>query len=127
VVDDKELLARLSRSKEHGSDFLKNAPLAIVVCADEAKSDVWVEDCSISAILLQMTALSLGLGSCWIQIRKRKHDNRRSSEEYIRETLSLPEYLKVASIIAIGHPAEIKMPKPAAELQYEKIKRNSYL
>jgi len=50
LVDDPEILGKLSKSKQHGAEFLKNAPLAIVVCADSTKSDVWVEDCSIAAI-----------------------------------------------------------------------------
>jgi nitroreductase len=126
VVDDRELLSGLSRSKEHGSQFLKNAPLAIVVCADSTKSDVWVEDCSIAAIIVQMTALSLGLGSCWVQIRKRGHDADRSAEEYLRELLGLPEKIRVECIVGIGHPAETKQPLPAGKLQYGKVKRNRY-
>jgi len=65
LVDDPEKLSKLATSKQHGSEFLENAPLAIVVCADSTKSDVWVEDCSIAAIIIQLTAWSLGLGSCW--------------------------------------------------------------
>ncbi|ABQ26293.1 nitroreductase family protein [Geotalea uraniireducens] len=126
VVDDSELLSKLSRSKEHGSEFLKNAPLAIVVCADSTKSDVWVEDCSIASIIVQMAALSMGLGSCWVQIRNRRHDAGRSAEEYIRELLGLPEHIKVESIIGIGHPGEKKRAVPAKDLQYENVKRNRY-
>jgi nitroreductase len=126
VVDDPELLERLSRSKEHGSEFLKNAPLAVVVCADGTKSDVWIEDCSIAAIIVQMAALSLGLGSCWAQIRNRRHDGGRSAEEYIREILGLPDHLQVESVIGIGHPGEKKGPVPANDLQYEKVKRNRW-
>ena len=76
LVDDRELLLKLSTAKEHGSTFLKQAALGIVVCADTTKSDVWVEDCAIASILVQMVAESLGLGSCWIQIRSRRHDDR---------------------------------------------------
>ena len=126
VVDDRELLSRLSRSKDHGSEFLKYAPLAIVVCADSSKSDVWIEDCAIASIIVQMTALSLGQGSCWVQIRNRKHDAGRSAEEYIQELLGMPEYIKVESIIGIGHPAETRSPIPAKDLRYEKVKRNRY-
>ena len=122
VVDDRDLLGKLSKAKESGSDFLKDAPLGVVVCADSTKSDVWVEDCAIAAVLLQATAESLGLGSCWIQIRKRAHNSRTSAEEYIRELLDLPEEIKVASIISIGHPNESKSPIPASELDYHKIK-----
>ena len=122
VVDDRDLLGKLSKAKESGSDFLKDAPLGVVVCADSTKSDVWVEDCAIAAVLLQATAESLGLGSCWIQIRKRAHNSRTSAEEYIRELLDLPEEIKVASIISIGHPNESKSTIPASELDYHKIK-----
>ncbi len=72
-VDEAGVIDKLSRSKEYGSEFLKGAPLAIVVCGDETKSDVWVEDCSIASIVAHLTAHSLGLGSCWIQIRNRDH------------------------------------------------------
>lgn len=58
VVDNAELLKRLATAKQHGSGFLAGAALAVVICADETKSDVWIEDCSIAAILLQMAAQS---------------------------------------------------------------------
>jgi len=126
VVDDAELLARLSLAKEHGAEFLKNAPLAIVICADSTRSDVWIEDCSIAAIIVQLTALSLGLGSCWAQIRNRMHAGGSSAEEHVRQLLGLPEQFMVEAIIGIGHPAETKIPVPAEALQYEKVKRNRY-
>ncbi len=126
VVDDRDLLVQLSRAKEHGSDFLKQAQLGIVVCADARKSDVWVEDCSIASILVQMTAQSLGLGSCWIQIRKRSHDSTATAEEYIRKILGLPEHLRVQSMISIGLPAEQRKPLGADELHYHKVRHNRY-
>jgi nitroreductase len=126
VVDDHDLLHKLSASKQHGSAFLKGAPLGIVVCADSTQSDVWVEDCSIASILLQMTALSLGLGSCWIQIRKREHNGDKTSEAYIQQLLGLPEYVTVESIIAIGYPAEQRAPLPSDALQRDKVKHNHY-
>ena len=126
IVDDPELLQKLSTAKTHGSTFLKGLPLGIVVCADSTKSDVWVEDCSIASILLQMTAESLGLGSCWIQIRNRLHDENCTAEAYIQELLGLPAHLKVQSIISIGHPSEKRQPLPADKLQYDKVKHNRY-
>jgi nitroreductase len=123
VVEDRGLLEKLSQAKDHGSAFLKGAPLGIVVCADTTKSDVWIEDCAIASILVQATAESLGLGSCWIQIRKRAHDSKKLAEEYIKELLDLPEEFKVASIISIGHPDEIKAPLQTSELEYNKVIR----
>jgi nitroreductase len=126
IVDDPQLLAKLATAKEHGSGFLKNAQVAIVVCADSTKSDVWVEDCSIASILVQMVSLSLGLGSCWIQIRNRRHDSKTSAESFTQNLLGLPDQIRVESIISIGHPAEIRQPLPAKDLQYAKIRHNHY-
>ena len=81
-VDDHELLQRLSQAKERGSTFLKDAALGIVVCGDETKSDVWVEDCSITSIVVQLTAHSVGLGTHWIQIRNRFHSGKDLGKIY---------------------------------------------
>lgn len=126
LVDDQALLAQLATAKQHGAAFLRGAALGIVVCADESKSDVWVEDCSIAAILVQMTALSLGLGSCWAQIRKRQHDQQTTAEQFVQQQLGLPPHLRVAAIIGIGHPAEQRSPLAAAQLQYAKLHHNRY-
>ena len=111
-VTDREVLTKLSACKPHGATFLAGAPLGIVVCADETKSDVWVEDGAIASIMLQFTAQSLGLGSCWLQVRKRKTADGADSEHYIRELLGLPSTIRVLSIIGIGHPDETKEPIP---------------
>lgn len=126
VVDDAGLLQQLSTAKHHGSNFLKGAAAGIVVCADETKSDVWVEDCSIAAILVQMVAQPLGLGSCWIQIRKRPHGPGTSAEAYVQGLLGLPGHLRVACIISLGHPAEKRRPLAASQLQYGKVAHNRY-
>ena len=125
-VDNADLLKRLALTKEHGSGFLKDAALGIVVCGDDTKSDVWVEDCSIASIVVQLAAQSLGLGSCWIQIRKRPHSQQKSAEEYIQELLGIPKHMKVESIISIGYPAEVKKPLPFEKLEFEKIRYNTF-
>src|SRR5690554_6632282 len=55
-IQNKQTIEQLADCKEHGSKFLASAPLAVIVCADPSKSDVWVEDCSISSIYLQLLA-----------------------------------------------------------------------
>lgn len=126
LVDDPGILKHLSLAKQHGSAFLKNAPFAIVVCADSTKSDVWVEDCAIAAIIIQITALSLGLGSCWAQIRNRQHDHEQTAETYVQELLGMPEQIKIDCILGIGHPAEKKSPISADKLQHSKIRNNRW-
>lgn len=120
-VTDKTTLQKLSKAKESGSGFLKGASLGVVICAVEGESDVWVEDCSIAAIILQLAGQSLDLGSCWIQIRQRMHNDSISSEDYIKQVLGLPDNFLVESMIAFGYPDEVKEPIAEEQLQYEKI------
>jgi Nitroreductase family. len=115
------LLGGLSRAKESGSSFLKGAALGVVVTAVREKSDVWVADCSIASIILQLVGSSPGLGFCWIQIRKRGHSSNLTSEDYVKQMLGLTEDFLVQSIISFGYPDEVKRPVPAGDLQYDKI------
>jgi len=126
IVDDRELLSELSKAREQGSHHLRDAPLGIVVCADSKISDVWVEDCSIAAIIVQVTAHDLGLGSCWIQIRNRNHTQVMSAEQYIQDLLGLPQHINVECMVSIGYPNETKKPIANSELEYRKVKHNHY-
>jgi nitroreductase len=90
------------------------------------KSDVWVEDCSIAAIIIQLTALSLGLGSCWAQMRNRNHSYEIAAETYVQELLGLPEHIKVECILGIGYPAEQKESVSPQSLQNDKIRNNHW-
>jgi len=125
-VNDKELLAKLSQSKPHGSAFLANAPLGIVVTADSTKSDVWIEDASIAATFIILAAEALGLGACWIQIRKRRYSETINSEEYIRNILSVPDNRRVLAMVGVGYSDEIKMPRQEGGLEYDKVFFNQY-
>lgn len=126
VVDNPEIIDSLSTAKPHGASFLANAPLAIVVCADPDKSDVWVEDVSIAAIILHLAATDIGLGSCWIQLRKRERDATQTASEYAAEVLGLPTGMKVSSIMAIGYPAQHPTPHPDDSLHRDKVSVNQY-
>lgn len=126
VVTDPMLMKELSKAKEHGSSFLQDAPLAIVVMGDERKSDVWIEDTSIASVIIQIMAESMGLGSCWIQIRERLHNDDITSEDYVRKLLKIPANMRVEAIIAIGYPDEVKPPYLEEDLPYEKVYRNQY-
>ena len=125
-INDKELLEKLSHSKPHGSAFLANAPLGIVVTADSTKSDVWVEDASIATTFILLAAEAFGLGACWIQIRKRKYSETIDSEEYIRNILSVPDNRRVLAMVGVGYPDETKMPGQEGNLEYDKIFFNQY-
>ena len=126
VVTESTALAKLARAKTGGSGFLDGAPLAIVICADTEKSDVWVEDASIASTFLLLAAESLDLGACWIQIRNRMHNDEKTSESYIADLLNIPENLSVLSIIALGYADETKSPHPVEELGFENVHREKF-
>ena len=126
VVTDEDTIGELARAKTHGSSFLAGAPLAIVVCADPAKSDVWVEDTSIAALLLHLSATDLGLGSCWIQIRNRQYDEQTGSETYVKSILGLDPDMSVEAIVAIGYSAEEKQGRDSESLLYDRISYEKY-
>ncbi len=122
VVSDGETLEQLSLIKAHGSAFLAGVPLAVVVAGDPQVSDVWIEDCAIASIILQLEAESLGLGSCWVQVRERFHSDGRSSEEVLCPLLDLPDSLRVLSIIGLGYPAEKPSAHSREELLFERVR-----
>ncbi len=122
LIEDKDMLHKLSQSKPHGASFLSGAALGIVVCGDSKKSDVWIEDCSIASIIVQLVAQSLELGNCWIQIRNRAYDNSKTSEEYIQELLGIPKNIQVESIIAFGYPAKTRPGVLKDDLDSHKIR-----
>jgi nitroreductase len=125
-VTEKERLEKLSKSKTHGSRLIAGAGLAVVIIGDPTASDTWIEDCSIASIIIQLQALDLGLGSCWVQIDKREHDTSTSSEEFVKQVFDIPESKGVLSIIAIGYPAEKRAPIQESELLYHKIHLEKY-
>jgi nitroreductase len=126
VIRNSDTIAALAQAKPHGATFLAGAPLAIVVCADPTVSDVWVEDASIATIYLHLAATDLGLGSCWIQLRKRAHADGSSCRDYVAGILDLPDSMEVLAIMAIGYPLEEKQPRPAESLQREKVSWERY-
>lgn len=125
-VSNPDLIQELRHCKPYGAAPLDTAPLAIVVCSEKTQHDVWVENCSIASILLQLTAQALGLGSCWIQVRNRMYSDTESSENYVREVLGIPENFGVLSIITVGYPAVTSEGRPFSELQFEKIRMNRF-
>ena len=120
-VSDSDTLQALSLSKPQWATPVAEAPLAVAVCAEDHVSDCWIEDCSIAATILQLTATDLGLGSCWIQIRERTREDGSPSEAYVREVLGLGEGHRVLCLISLGYPAEAKEPKPLDELLWGRI------
>jgi nitroreductase len=124
VIDDPHLLQIVSQSKQHGAELIKNAPLAIAVVADSAIYDIWVEDASIAATFIMLEAENLGLGCCWVQMRKRGTDDGKSATQNLKEILGLKDTHEILSVMAIGYKDEEKRAYTDADLKMKKIHHN---
>lgn len=126
VVDQLEILEKLAVAKP-GAQALKGAALGIVVLADPQKSDVWIEDTSIATTILLLTAQSLELGACWIQIRERFYKEGIPAEDYVKEVLEIPKNLRVEAIVSLGYPDESRPPHSEGDLLRDRIHYNGFL
>lgn len=107
VIEDKDTLLAMSEMRSSGSALIQGAACAIVVLGDTSKTDLWVENASISATFIQLAATNFGLGSCWVHVngrpRDKKDESKGSAEDYLRELLAIKEGYKPLCIIAIGY------------------------
>ena len=105
VVTDEQTKNLLAEAKPANGTFVKYAPAAIVVLGDEQASDCWVEDCSIAATFVQLAAQSMGISSCWAQIRGRKREDGSPSEPFVCKAIGADEKYRVLCILALGYAA----------------------
>ncbi len=126
VVDDREQLAILSQCKPLYAHAIAKAALAIVVSADPGKSDAWIEDASVAATYIQLQAEALGLGSCWIQVRGRDHDDETTASEHVKAQFQMDGAQQVLCVIAIGHKDEVRKPANLEKLLWEKVTLGSW-
>ncbi|MBO8444612.1 MAG: nitroreductase family protein [Bacteroidetes bacterium] len=110
VVEERDTLAAISEMRDFGSAFVKDAPAAIVVMGDETKTDLWVDNCAISATFLQLAATAMDLGSCWVHVNGRPRSKSDASlgdaETYLRELLGIKDGMRVLCVVAVGYPEE---------------------
>jgi nitroreductase len=92
--------------------FIEEAPVVIVVCADENRSSqrygvrgktlYCLQDTAAAIQNINLTAYSLGLGTCWIGAFR---------EEKARKILRVPRGMRPVAIIPVGYPAETPPPR----------------
>ena len=127
VVRDKEMLAKMAHFRLHSALMLEGADAAVVVIADEEKSDVWTEDCSIAMAHMHLMADQLGLGSCWIQGRNRRcEDDSMTSEEYLRGLLGFPQNMRLEAVLSLGMIEQHPDSHTEDSLKWEKIHREKW-
>ena len=122
VVRDKEMLTRLSDCRPGAGNLLNNCHAAIVVAANSALVDVWVEDCASAITQMHLAADALGVGSCWLQVRLRQApDGVRTTEDVVKDLLGIPEQFSVMAILTLGMPASHPGARTVDDLLLDKI------
>ena len=106
VVDDRNLLKKLSKAKQE-AEMINEADIAIVVCGDKEKQpyhDFLHEDCSASIQNMLLCIHGLDLAAVWCGVPEILTDCMKI---YI-ENLHLPSNIIPIGTIAIGYPGEEK-------------------
>ena len=110
IIEDRDTLDALSQMRDYGASPLNSAQAAIIVMGDESKTDLWVDNCAISATFIQLAVTAMDLASCWIHINGRlclkDEPDGRKSDDYVRELLGIREGLRPYCAVAIGYPEE---------------------
>ncbi len=106
LVTDPEVKRKL-RIAALNQHFIEEAPINIVVCANEERSArrygergrklYCILDAAASVQNILLAVHALGLGACWVGA---------FYDEEVAEILNLPRWLKPIAIIPIGYPAE---------------------
>ena len=105
VIRDRDKLNHLAEVHPYAK-MLKEAPLAIAVCADLDKQrheGFWVQDCAAATQNILLEAVSLDLGAVWIGAYP-----NQEREKVVSEALEVPKNIKTVSLISIGYPDEEK-------------------
>ena len=111
IVNDHDILKNLCDNLINR--FVKNAPVAIVGCADikSLLTGKWaVVDTTIAMQNMVIAAWTLGIGSCWIGA---------CNNEKVKELLKIPDKWKVVALVTLGYPAE--QPKPRKKKPFEEL------
>lgn len=107
VVENREIIEKMSQMRDYGSAFMKNAPLAFVVAGDTSLTDLWTVNCAISTTMLQLACVEEGLASCWVHVdgRPRLKDEPEGAQaiDLLRTLLPLPESYEVLCVVAAGY------------------------
>ena len=110
IIEDKSVIEALSLMRDYGASPLKSAQAAIVILGDDTKTDLWVDNCAISATFIQLAVTAMDLVSCWVHINGRPClkdvPEGEKAEDYVRNLLGIKEGMRPYCAIAIGYPEE---------------------
>jgi nitroreductase len=92
--------------------FIEEAPVVIVVCANEKRAEMGygfrgktlycIQDTAAATQNIHLTAYSLGLGTCWIGA---------FNEDQAKKAVNAPEEMRPVAIIPVGYADEVPAPR----------------
>lgn len=111
IVRKPEIKRKLAEAALDQS-IIEEAPVVIVVCANEVRSSqgygirgktlYCIQDTAAAIQNIHLTAYSLGLGTCWVGAFR---------EEEARKILKVPEGVRPVAIIPVGYADETPSPR----------------
>jgi nitroreductase len=119
IVREEERKRRLAEAA-HGQDFIAEAPVVVVVCANVPRSSArygrrgeglyCIQDTAAAVQNMLLTAHSLGYGTCWIG---------SFEDEEVARVVEAPRGVRPVAVIPIGRPAE--KPRAPPRIPLEKV------
>jgi len=97
-----------------GQEFLKQAPVLLIMLCDTDKTDLAIQDLSVATENVFLQATALGLGTVWKNLNP-------DWEEGIKKLLNIQRNYKAINIIPIGFPKIISAPHNDDEFSENKI------
>lgn len=114
-----------AEKQDYKADFLRKAPVVIVVCVDKEKSyEREIENGVLATANLMLLAYSRGLGSVYLSAYR---TGEPGISQEVRQVLNIPQNIDPITIIPLGYPDEIPEPKMLRPLEemtcYETFRR----
>jgi len=111
IVRKPEIKRRLAEAAL-SQTFIEEAPIVIVVCANEDRSSLGygmrgktlycIQDTAAAIQNIHLAAYSIGLGTCWVGAFR---------EEEARKILKIPDGVRPVAIVPVGYRAESPPPR----------------
>jgi nitroreductase len=101
----KQEVAEIAKDTMTGHAGIEGAQAIIATCVDPEKDQYhYIEDGAVATQNMALAAHSLGLATYWVGILSPANE-RKSVEHRIKQVLSIPERIRVISLLPIGVPA----------------------
>lgn len=119
VVEQPEMLEKIAAMRDYGSAFVSGAAAVILVMGDRRVTDLWIDNCAITATVMQLAIVDEGMASCWVHVNGRpcrvKEPDGKQADEYLRKMLPIPDDYGILCAIALGYSDFTPAPLPPYE------------